>query len=251
MIIDTFPFRDELDILECRLVELETVPGLVHVIVEADVTHGGNTPRDYVYPDHRERFAAWSERIVYVQASGLPDAPDAWSREHAQREWCWRGLEQVDAQPDDVVLHGDVDEIPSPLAAEYVRPRGFVRFRQRLCCFAVDWEHPEPWWGTVAGRVGGIESFAAMRDARCHYLPELPDAGWHLSWLGGQAAATAKYDAFCHATDLDAKWRGRLGECYDTGLHVDGTRLVGVDVDDTWPRWIKEHRCPVSWFRPR
>ncbi len=139
---DVFMFRDEVDLLECRLTELQDVPDLVHVIIEADVTHGGNRPREFVYPDHRARFEPWAERIVYVQATDLPDGPDAWDREHAQREWGWQALRAWDAQPDDIVLHGDLDEIPDPLAARWVKPRGVVRFRQRLYSFAVDWLHP-------------------------------------------------------------------------------------------------------------
>jgi hypothetical protein len=244
-------FRDEVDLLECRLTELEDINDLYHVIVEADVTHGGNTPREYVYPDVKERFAPWADRIVYIQASGLPDDIDAWSREHAQREWCWQGLKLLDAQPDDIVLHGDLDEIPTALAVRYVKPRGFVRFKQTLYTFAVDWQHPEPWWGTLAGRVKDITGFANMRDARCHYLPDLPDAGWHLSWLGTEVEAQQKMDAFCHPEVKDMGWYDRLGECYQTGLHVDGTKLLPVDVDASWPRWIREGNAPASWFRPR
>lgn len=257
MIFDCFPMRDEVDLLECRLTELEKVPDLVHVIVEADVTHGGNKPRDYVYPDHRERFSSWADRIVYIQASGLPNDVDAWSRELAQREWCWEGLKQRDAQPDDIVLHGDLDEIPTAFAARFVRPQGFVRFRQTLYCFAVDWQHPEPWWGTVAGRVKDVGRFQDMRTARCHFLPDIPDAGWHLSWLGGTEAAKEKMGAFCHPEVrgiLDAKYGDaleRLEACYREGWHTDDQKLIPVDVDETWPRWIREGNAPESWFRPR
>lgn len=255
MIIDTFMFRDEVDLLECRLTELEGVPELYHVIVEADVTHGGNKPREYVYPDHRERFLRWSDRIVYVQASGLPDDVDAWSREHAQREWCWVGLEKLNPNPNDVVLHGDLDEIPTALAARHVKPRGVVRFNQTLYSFAVDWQHPDPWWGTVAARVKDVTSFSNLRDARNAFLPELPDAGWHFSWLGGKEATEQKLDAFCHPEVADLGWRERLEECYETGRHLDngrhGTQLIPVDVDESFPRWIREGHAPASWFRPR
>lgn len=255
MIIDTFPFRDEFDLLEMRLTELQDVPDLVHVLVEADVTHGGNTPKPYHYAEDHERFAPWADRIVAIQATDLPTDVDAWSREHAQREWCWEGLKQLDAQPDDVVLHGDLDEIPTALHTRLVRPKGFVRFRQTLYCFAVDWQHPEPWWGTVAGRVKDVGKFASMREARCHYLPELEDAGWHFSWLGGGEAAREKMDAFCHPEVKDMGWYDRLDECYETGRHIDngrtGTQLIPVDVDDTYPKWIREGHAPANWFRPR
>lgn len=249
MIFDTFPFNNELDILECRLTELEDVPDLVHVLVEADVTHGGNTPKPLHYQTNRERFARWADRIHAVTATNLPTDVDAWSREHAQREWVWQGLGELNADPDDIVLHGDVDEIPTVLAVSMVRPRGFVVMEQRLHCFAVDWLHSQPWRGTVAARVSDVRQFAAMRDARLTAPVVLPDAGWHLSWLGGEEIADAKMRAFCHP-EIIPEWQGRLGECYRDGVHVDGTKMAAVTVDESWPRWITEGHAPESWYRP-
>jgi hypothetical protein len=240
-------FNNELDMLECRLVELQGVPDLVHVIVEADVTHGGNTPKPLHYAENAERFAPWADRIVHVVASDLPTDVDAWSREHAQREHVGRAL--ADADPYDIVFHGDVDEIPDPTVAAYIEPAGFVVMSQRLHCFAVDWLHPEPWAGTVAGRFKDITSFARMRDARLTTPRIIPNAGWHLSWLGGEEIADAKMWAFCHP-EIIPQWEGRLGSCYRDGIHVDGTKMAPVTVDDTWPRWVAEKHCPTSWFRP-
>lgn len=257
MIFDTFPFRDELDLLECRMVELESVSDLVHVAVEADVDHQDN-PKPYLLSDNLDRFDQWKDRLIVVRATGLPtvrEFPDPWAREHAQREHCWRGLKDGDAQPDDIVLHGDVDEIPTVLATKFVRPRGIVRFRQTLYCFAIDWQHPEPWWGTVAARVRDVGKFADLRTARCALLPELPDAGWHFSWLGGADEARKKMDSFCHPEVKALGWYDRLDECYRTGRHIDngktGTELLPVDVDETYPRWIREGNAPRAWYRPR
>lgn len=250
---DCLMANNELDLLECRLTELQDVPDLIHVIVEADVTHGGNKPKPLHVRDNFARFDAWKDRIRLVTATGLPESVDAWDREHAQREFFWEGLH--DADPDDIVLQSDLDEIPTALAARHVRPRGLVRFRQTLYCFAIDWLHPDPWWGTVAGRVRDVTRFGDMRDARCGFQPEIPDAGWHFSWLGGPALAEQKLDSFCHPEVADLGWRERLAECYETGRHLDngrvGTPLIPVDVDDTYPRWIREGHAPKSWYRPR
>lgn len=256
MIIDAFPFRDEFDLLECRLTELQDVPDLHHVVVEADVDHQDH-PKPYLLSENLERFEQWSDRLMVIRATDLPtrqEQPDPWAREHAQREWCWEGLKQLDAQPDDIVLHGDLDEIPTALAARYVKPRGFVRFRQTLYCFAIDWQHPDPWWGTVAGRVSDVHKFAEMREARCHYLPDI-EGGWHFSWLGGPEEARKKMDSFCHPEVKALGWYDRLDECYETGRHIDngreGTKLIPVDVDNTFPKWMQDGNAPQSWYRPR
>jgi hypothetical protein len=269
-IFDTFMVNDEFDILECRLYELQDIPNLIHIAVEADVDHQDH-PKPYHLSDNLDRFAPWKERLVVVRASGLPthaDDPDPWARELAQREHCWTGLKECDAEPDDVVLHGDVDEIPNALGVRNVKPNGYLAFLQRLYCFAVDWQHPELWCGTVAGRVGGLkdfrtfrtmdrlvpaDSFGYMRSCR-NIAATIPGAlaGWHLSWLGGRDAALRKLGSFCHP-EIEGRTRTGLesDEFLQTGYHVDGKRMIPVDVDETWPRWIRERKCPASWFRPR
>jgi hypothetical protein len=263
-IFDAFPFHDELDMLECRLTELETIPNLVHVIVEADVTHQDD-PKPLYFLEHRERFAAWKDRIIHVSASGLPTraaAPDPWAREYAQREWIGPGLHAGGAEPGDIVLQSDVDEIPTVTAARNVRPSGLVSFEQRGHFWAVDWLYPLPWYGTVAARVSTLlksaelnpadsQTFGAMRGAR-NTAPKLPAAGWHLSWLGGAERALHKVGAFCHPEVEDRIRAGLKDDGFmRDGWHVDGQRLVPVDVDRTWPRYVYERRCPESWWRPR
>lgn len=254
MRIDSFSYAGEQDMLECRLTELDSVIDR-WVIVEADVTHGGNQAKPYHYLDQRDRFAPWADRIVYVQATDLPDLPDAWSRELAQREWVWSGLRVLDAQPDDIILHGDIDEIPTAFAAKLVRPHGMVVMHQRFHPFAVDWFHPAVWEGTVAAKLSSIGRFAMMRQSRMTAPHDtkhrIPDAGWHLSWVSDSIESKeAKIDSFCHP-EIAPTWRGRLADCYETGLHVDGVPLQPVDVDESWPRWIVEGHAPAAWFRPR
>lgn len=259
MIFDTFMVggADELDMLECRLLELEGVAGLVHVAVEADVDHQGHA-KPYAVSESLDRFAPWKERLVVVRASGLPtvaDDPGAWAREHAQREWCGQGLVDVGCENGDVVLHGDLDEVPRSVVARNVRPAAgsLLAFAMRGHFFAVDWLYPHPWMGTVAARAADVRSFAVLRDTR-NVAPRLPDAGWHLSWLGGPAANRRKLGAFCHPeaeAQIDYGLSGGRNAFLESGIHVDGTVMAPVDVDGSWPRYVWERRCPESWFRPR
>jgi beta-1,4-mannosyl-glycoprotein beta-1,4-N-acetylglucosaminyltransferase len=67
LVVDAFPFHDELDILECRLVELYDAVDWF-VLVEADVTHQDRAKPSY-YMENRERFAAWADKIIPVWAT--------------------------------------------------------------------------------------------------------------------------------------------------------------------------------------
>jgi hypothetical protein len=269
-IIDTFPIHDELDLLELRLTELyDTVDWFV--AVEADVTHQ-DRPKPFYVTENLDRFAPWKDKLVVVRATGLPtvqEDDDPWARELTQRGFAWEGLVQIGAADDDIVLHSDVDEIPRTLHVRNVRPAPgwFVSFQQTLYCFAIDWQHPDPWFGTVAGRAGDIaalgdnvNAFARLRDKRNRWSqpgsrvnPQpLVEAGWHFSWLGGQAAATKKLNSFCHPEVADRIGTGLADDLfYREGLHVDGRKQAPVDVDDTYPKWIREGHAPASWYRPR
>lgn len=252
-VFDAFMLHDELDMLECRLTELERAVDRF-IVVEANVTHQDGPKPSYL-GDNWERFAPWHDRIIRVWATGLPtvhDDADPWAREHAQREWIWEGLKAVDAEPDDIVLQSDVDEIPTAVAARNVRPQGFTAFDMSMCCFAVDWQHPDRWRGTVAAKVRNVGSFGAMRDAR-NVAPGLQNAGWHFSWLGGSEANLKKLNSFCHPEVADRIHAGlESGNAFLTrGFHVDGHKMIPVEVDKTWPKWIAQGKAPASWYRPR
>jgi hypothetical protein len=258
-VFDAFPFGGsptEMLLLECRLTELADAVD-AFVIVEADTDHQGH-PKPYNYRANEAQFAKWADKIVYVEASGLPtveEDPGVWAREHAQREFIAKGLAELGAGPDDIVLQSDADEIPTAVCARNVRPQGdnFIGFHQRGHFWAIDWLYPDGWNGTVAARVETAlkSGFGAMRDKR-NFAPKLPNAGWHLSWLGGPEAWDYKVSTFCHPEVVD-RIEGSNGERrWRDGIHVDHHKMQPVDVDKTWPKWMQDPtNVPKSWLRPR
>jgi Glycosyltransferase family 17 len=262
---DTFIFNDELDMLECRLAELEKSIVYRHVLVEAPVTHRGR-PKPLHYTENKDRFTAWAGKIIHVVAPELPRGPNPWVREHTQREYSRRGL--GDAAPGDLILHGDADEIPAPAAVaaasdilhdpefqrEYKPP--IVAFEQRIAQFAVDWLHPGSWHGTMGALLRDVTGFQWMRGQRRDQVFRIKDGGWHLGWLGGPEAITRKMAAYCHLEmDKEISEGNAAGKYYERGRFwgwgEGEIQLQPADVDETWPKWVYERRCPVSWFRPR
>jgi hypothetical protein len=274
LIIDSFPINNELAMLEMRL---ETMAEAVDhfIAVEADVDHQDH-PKPFHISENIDRFARWADKLTVVRATGMPtlaDDPDPWARELAQREYVLDGLREIPGVgPDTIVLHGDVDEICRPLHVRNVRPKvparpgllpdgtvdlGFVSFDQRGHFFAVDWLYPDGWRGTVAGTIKqiielGPNPFRKMRNLRNWNPAVLEDAGWHFSWLGGQQAAIAKLGSFCHPEVAERTLHGLQSDRYlREGMHLDGRVMQPVDVNDEWPAYIVERRCPSEWFRPR
>jgi len=262
-VFDTFLFNGELDVLECRLRELEDCGVHKHVIVEGTTTFQG-TPKPLVFKDNLERFQPWMHKIRYVTFTPSTAEPgkqpgDAWAREHSSRQATWEGL--YDAGLGDILIHGDVDEILSP-AAMAVLPEihGPCKFSLRWAHFAVDWLTPWMWPAPSVMRYGQVGNFTQLREAGWPVIP-MP-AGWHLTWLGGPDAIVKKVNSFSHVERIDEITAGaKAGKYYERGLLWAGgipdgtvhdeTQLIAADVDETWPKWVRERKCPDSWFRPR
>ena len=253
-------FKDELDMLEMRLEETAAWPART-VLVEAPITHRG-VDKPLHYADNVDRFAKWNDSIVHV-VTDLPDAPP-WTREHAQRNAAWMVI-NAEAEPGDTVIIADLDEIPSASLMNWRESTGrrytVIAARMRTTLFAVDWEVPDEvlpptcvaatvdWLRLQSPRRG----LGEVRDRRGDY-PVLRDGGWHFSWLGGIEKQQQKLlTSTCHTELLGTQEGGLIlsGERYRTGEHAEGHLPVRpVDVDDAWPAFIRERRCPPEWFRP-
>jgi hypothetical protein len=252
---DTFMVGDDLDLLECRLDELDAAPVHRFVLCESPVTFQGR-PKPLCYAESGDRFAAWKDRIIHLTAPVLPGATGPWERERYQRDHLLAGL--AGAAPDDIVLHGDVDEIPRAEAIGTIAAgaHGIVLGMPQHI-FAVDWLDPRGEWpGTVVLRRDQVTTITAMRDLR-NSLPRMARAGWHLTWLGGPAAITAKVNSFSHREIVPLVTRAAAaGDLYERGRFWSSNTELGIQLDaagadGAWPRWVRERRCPENWFRPR
>lgn len=265
-ITDVFMANDELELLQMRLEEMYDAVD-AFIAVEADVDHQDH-PKPYHITENAHLFDAWKDKLYIVRATGLPthaDDPDPWARELAQREYAVEGLREIARRHDfltsDIILHGDLDEICRPLHIRNVHAAlqhygTFVTFEQDLHCFAVDWLHPDPWGGTVAATLRQMDALGALKFQKLRNTrnsnPALPKSGWHFSWLGGRDRALKKLGSFCHPEIAERTLVGLESDRYLTeGLHVDGRRMTPVEVDDTFPAYIRERRCPATWWRPR
>jgi hypothetical protein len=262
-VFDTFMLADELDILECRLTELEDLD-VTHVLVEATLNHQGQ-PKPLYYGDNKARFERWRERIVHVVVKDLDPHDDTiWGRENAQREFTWQGLR--DAEPDDVIIHSDADEIlsaPTVNLAETIGMQGGgMRYWLRHLIFACDWEIQggEVWDKPVSAPLKSITSFTGLRRSNTFMTASGgmgPDVrggmGWHLSFFGGPESVRRKLQRDCHPEMRDRMMKYLDdGLCYEKGLFpFDIRHAVPVEPDETWPRYIREGRAPAVWFRPR
>lgn len=251
---DTFPYWNEPEMLRMHL---EEVAPYVHkvVITEANVTFGGE-PKGISYDP--ADFPEWADKIIHVVAD-IPETDNPWVREFAQRDAAWGALIDAGARLDDVVIIGDVDEIPSQAAFRW---QGWpaVTLQLRTALFAVDWLVPE--WQilppmTVMATVRWLKShggkLAEIRQNRFG-LPVFQGGGWHFSWLGGPEIQARKLATGTSHTEIAGTLEDvliRNGMRYSEGASgPTGAPVEPVTVDGSWPTMIRERRCPPGWFRP-
>lgn len=231
-VLDCFTFHDEWEMLHARYVELE---GLVeHVLCEADRTHQGEVKA--CMADGMARLADPPPNLT-VLCVPLPAVADPWERERMQREGLWQVVES--AAPDDLIVLSDVDEIPSRSAIEraIADPDVYV-CEQRFYCNAIDWQHPNLWYGTAIAPRRILRNMQMLRTRDELSARIIEDGGWHFSWCGGPDRFRRKLRAFAHA-DYQDEWAARAEECWRDGIAVDGAHLIPVEVDDSYPLAVR------------
>lgn len=230
MLVDTFMFYNELDVLELRLELLDRYVDRF-VLVEAEVNHVGG-PKELFFEKNKERYAKWLPKIkhIIVTAEEAPKDPDPWSREMYQRQCILRGLEDV--PPESIVMVSDLDEIPDLKRIPFENlPHLVTVVNMWMFEYSFDYIFTgEQWFGTV---ITNCELFKKVgpnyfRENRWKF-PAFKLKGWHLSSFGSPMHVWNKMQTYAHGKDpIRAKETPEMFEEYiANGIHLDGeTALV-------------------------
>jgi beta-1,4-mannosyl-glycoprotein beta-1,4-N-acetylglucosaminyltransferase len=277
VLYDCFTFYNELELLELRL---PTLDGLVDrfVLAEARHTHQGDEKPLY-FDENRAAFARWLPRIEHVIVEFPEELPaTTWARENYQRRSLHRGL--LSAAPNDRVLVGDLDELPSPTVLERVATLpGLSMLKLRTSYYWIDYVRVAndgrspynclaPYVAPVrivpdvhqmrerVYRLRGIDSTRISRRAvnqvrRLIMSLELrapvrvvDRAGWHLSYLGGIERIQQKLRSCAHdelVTD-ERLDSDSLSRLIDAGRNITGGDDVfqRMSIDDSFPPPVVE-----------
>ncbi len=199
MIIDSFIFNDELDILEFRL---ELLWDQVHrfIIVEADKTHTG-IDKPFHFQNNKKRFK-WAESKIHhymfspnIEGIDLLSKPTEYNPNHG----CWKieaqqrnAIYDVASQFDnnDVLILSDCDEIPSHEAIDIAlglhnKNQLPIACQQDLFYYNLSNFCNQDWRGSIFSTVSQMKNITpqGLRDKR-NSLPAITNGGWHLSWFG-------------------------------------------------------------------
>ena len=213
MILDCFPFFNELDLLEVRLHTLAPYVD-AFVLCEANRTFQG-AEKPFVFEKHRGESRFRSKPIVSIQLdlSGMDGTPDPWAREQVQRKALRYAFDTVkyatdgirrQISPSDRLILSDIDEIPDLKIFEtfdFSESSTMMAWHQMLYYYWVNmrcWD----WIGPVSCTLETFQSryksdMQLLRDSRAQAQCVL-DGGWHFSFLGGPQAIKEKIEAFSH-----------------------------------------------------
>ena len=203
MIIDAFPFNDELDMLELRLGQLDEVVDKF-VLVETNLTYRG-TPKPLYYQENKHLFEKWNHKIIAVDAN--TPRQGSWYFEMAQRNVLTDVVRNLGPGLDDTIVFSDCDEIPNPeVVKAYTPDLGLRNLKQYT--FYYNYNHmfnygDRSWSRARIGRVqdfyqwGPYEFRQGPRDLDPSY-PSLENGGWHGSYFGLIDKIRRKVDSISH-----------------------------------------------------
>jgi len=279
MIVDCFPFYNELELLELRL---ETLWNVVDkfVIVEANKTHQDN-PKPYYFSENLERWSKYMSKIVvhkvdyFPEYLGVEDGMNGCGYAIFQRNCIADALANLEIADDDIILLSDVDEIPNANIIQQLsrldwngqmdlvilNTQFFYYYFNLRCTTFMN----NPW----ENRTHGLEfSIRAMKyrnfklqspnEVRCRNNGfTIYNAGWHWSYFGGIDRIIDKIQNFGHPQYNHPHWTDydRILECLKFGkdLYDRDLQFAPVEIDETFPPYIRENlaKYEKSIFKPK
>ena len=211
-IFDCFTFYNELDLLQLRISELYDKVDYF-VIVEANTTFTSK-PKYFMYEKARARFAPWADKIIHVKVQDMPMSKNPWDNERFQRDAIMRGIGS--AEPDDIIIVSDLDEIPRPEAIDHMRQSQQSLFAMRMPLFNFKYNymrlthgHYDVWGMAARKSILDQTTPDQLRGLRFNFF-DLPyqysndgcevieHAGWHFGYLGDNAYLRDKAQSFSH-----------------------------------------------------
>jgi len=264
MIFDCFQFFNELELLEIRLHELSDVVDKF-VLVEATRTHTG-LRKSLWYEDNKLLFRNFYDKIIHVIVEDMPITPEEiqaflssegegwiqsdyqyggnWVRERFQRNAIMRGL--VNADPEDIVIIGDADEIIRATVVEQLKNTigddimsvdlalysGYINLR----CTNM------PWW---SGKILKKKLITTPSEDRFHTLGTrgIQNGGWHFNFLGGVEAIKTKVMSYAHQEFNRQSVFENLEKQLAEGKDVFGRDYLYkvVPIDESYPKYILDN----------
>jgi beta-1,4-mannosyl-glycoprotein beta-1,4-N-acetylglucosaminyltransferase len=133
-IINVFPFYNEIEMLEYKLSVLNDYVDYF-VLAESTHTHvGSETELFFQKVKDDEVFSKYKDKILHMIITDYPykkpninyQQNQQWENEHYQKNYLSKSFEILQLQDEDVIIAGDLDEIPNPEILKKIKNNEFV-----------------------------------------------------------------------------------------------------------------------------
>lgn len=269
MVFELFPFFNELDILKLHLEVMNPIVDRF-VIEESRYTFSGE-PKELCFEKNKEMFKEWLPKIEYVIVDERFDNVAPGVRDVFQKNHLINGLKG--ASDEDILIIGDVDEIPNPdvilsLTENFDNTKiyhlaqrmfyGFLNLEEvsgNLLSVTGEFDDVprRKWLGTKVTAKKNLppEGLFVVRETKTSDTRSVrvDDGGWHFSYMGSHHETDAgkriqtKIVAAAHqeynTEDIlkEAKDRLILGQ----DMFGRNAKFVRVDIDESFPEFLREH----------
>lgn len=208
-IYDCFTYCGEDFLLNLRLKILDKDVDYF-VIIESSKFHSGLKKRKLF---NIKKFKNYKKKIRYYYLNKMPPHNgDNWFYENFQRNAIAKGL--LDANPQDIILISDLDEIPNLKNKKYLSfdsaifLQNFYYYKLNILCYeGLKWKNK--WPGTKSIKYKFFQSAQKTRELRVKSIPFyridqkikrtiLEEGGWHFSYLMSPIKIKNKIMNFAH-----------------------------------------------------
>lgn len=196
MIIDCFPFFNELEVLDLRLNILNPYVDKF-ILVESSKTQS-YIDKPYYFEENKHLYSKFLDKIVHVKMDKFPQET-AWALENFQRNYIFKGLTELKLTVNDIIAISDVDEIWNPFflneIKENLQSKNFISITMDYLVFKLNLETVnKKWTGSVFTKIGHLNQVTpqGLRNIKDR-IHTLNNAGWHFGYQGGREKVYEKY----------------------------------------------------------
>jgi beta-1,4-mannosyl-glycoprotein beta-1,4-N-acetylglucosaminyltransferase len=248
MIIDCFPFFNELEVLELRLNILDEVVDKF-VLVESSLTQTG-IKKPFYFEKNKEKYSKFLHKIVHIKLNDTIIDNSKWAIENFQRNCIQRGLDNLNLNENDIIGISDVDEIWNPKIIKNLNmllfTNDFVSISMNYFVFFLNLETcNKKWIGTIFTKFENLKVYSPqnLRNIKDRVVC-LENSGWHFGYQGGKEVVYNKYLSCVEPIDKNLlPSKEMFFEQFDRRIKDGGNFIFS---DDLGNDSIKLKKIPIS-----
>lgn len=237
MIIDCFPYNGENNILEIRLNSLNDIVDKF-IILESPKSHS-KIPRELEFQKIAHKFEKFKEKIKYY-AIDYCHHDNFHYNDFSARDILLKLCIENAVRADDIIIHGDLDEIPDSNILKNVITKlqkpATIMLDYRVLCFDLQYNNPNGKFpGPVIIKYKDINKpLSQIRQERSNSsIYDLINGGWHFTYCAGIDKTIDKFKYFIHANEMGGcvKDRDGLINCIKNKISFAGAeKLEKIDI---------------------